>query len=136
LVRKLAAGPLPGAVAAVFAGPGEAERQMAAPVLEALPDAIDLRGTLTIPQAAACIQRCALYVGNDSGLMHLAAASGAPTIGLCGTTIDRADEMAPAGLHAAWARSDSPSMAALSVDDVYAACLRMLDLVAVPAATP
>jgi ADP-heptose:LPS heptosyltransferase len=126
LFRRLAAGPLPGAVAAVFAGPGEAERQMAAPVLEALPVAIDLRGTLTIPEAAACIQRGALYVGNDSGLMHLAAATGAATIGLCGTTIDRADEMAPAGLHAAWARSDSPSMEALSAEDVYAACLRML----------
>jgi ADP-heptose:LPS heptosyltransferase len=100
---------------------------MAAPLLEALPGADDLRGTLTIPEAAACIQRCAIYVGNDSGLMHLAAASGAPTIGLCGTTIDRADEMAPAGLHAAWARSDLPSMEALAVDDVYEACVRMLE---------
>ena len=127
LVRELETGKLPGAVAAVFAGPGEAERHMAAPLLEALPGAIDLRGTLSIAEAAACIQRCALYVGNDSGLMHLAAASGAPTIGLCGTTIDRADEMAPAGLRAAWARSDSPSMEALSVEDVYAACVRMLE---------
>src|SRR6185312_2206089 len=65
LFRLLADGPLPGAVPAVFAGPGEAERRMAAPVLELLPDAIDLRGTLTIPEAAAAIQRCALYVGND-----------------------------------------------------------------------
>jgi len=126
LFHRLADRELPHAVAAVFAGTGEAERLMAAPLLELLPGAVDLRGTLTIPEAAACIQRCALYVGNDSGLMHLAAASGAPTIGLCGTTIDRADEMAPAGLHAAWARSDLPSMDALSVDDVYGACLRML----------
>ena len=136
LLGRLAAGPLPGAVAAVFAGPGEAERQMAAPVLEALPDAIDLRGALTIPEVAACIQRCALYVGNDSGLMHLAAATGAPTIGLCGTTIDRADEMAPAGLRAAWARSKSPSMEALSVDAVFAACVRILDTVPERASTP
>jgi ADP-heptose:LPS heptosyltransferase len=126
LVRLLAEGPLPRAAAAVFAGPGEAERQMAAPVLAALPGAIDLRGTLAIPEVAACIQRCSLYVGNDSGLMHLAAASGAPTIGLCGTTIDRADEMAPAGKRAAWARSESPSMEALTVDAVYDACVRML----------
>jgi len=136
LVRRLADGPLPGAVPAVFAGPGEAERQMAAPLLELLPDAIDLRGTLTIPEAAACIQRCALYVGNDSGLMHLAAASGAPTVGLCGTTIDRADEMAPAGLHAAWARSATPSMDSLGVDEVYAACVQMLATVQAPGATP
>lgn len=126
LYHRLTAGKLPGAMPAVFAGPGAAERAMAAPLLEALPDAIDLCGKLTIPEAAACIQRCALYVGNDSGLMHLAAASGAPTIGLCGTTIDRADEMAPAGLRAAWARSDRPSMEALSVEDVYAACAGVL----------
>lgn len=131
LFRRLAEGPLPGAVAAVFAGPGEAERAMAAPLLAALPEAVDLCGVLTIPEAAACIQRCALYVGNDSGLMHLAAASGAPTIGLCGTTLDRADEMAPAGLRAAWARSDlarsdRATMESLSVEDVYAACVAMI----------
>lgn len=131
LFRRLAEGPLPGAVAAVFAGPGEAELAMAAPLLAALPEAVDLCGALTIPEAAACIQRCALYVGNDSGLMHLAAASGAPTIGLCGTTLDRADEMAPAGLRAAWARSDlarsdRATMESLSVEDVYAACVAMI----------
>jgi heptosyltransferase III len=125
--RALADGPLPGAVPVVFAAPGEAERRMAAPLLDALPGAIDLCGALTLPEAAACIQRCAIYIGNDSGLMHLAAASGAPTIGLCGTTIDRADEMAPAGPHAAWARADGPSMEALSVADVYTACVRMLE---------
>ena len=43
------------------------------------------------------------------------------------TTIDRADEMAPAGPHAAWARADRPSMEALSVTDVYTACVRMLE---------
>jgi len=131
LFRKLADGPLPGAIPAVFAGPGEAERLMAAPLLAALPGAIDLCGILSLPEAAACIQRCAIYVGNDSGLMHLAAASGAPTIGLCGTTMDRAKEMAPAGPHAAWALADSPSMETLSVETAYAACLQMLE----PAAT-
>ena len=32
----------------------------------------------------ACFERCDLYIGNDSGLMHLAAASGVPTLGLFG----------------------------------------------------
>ena len=127
LFHRLTANALPDAVPAVFAGPGLAERAMAGPLLDALPEAIDLCGAVSIAEAAACIQRCTLYVGNDSGLMHLAAASGTPTIGLCGATLDRADEMAPAGPHAAWARSDRPSMEALSVDDVYAACVRMLD---------
>jgi ADP-heptose:LPS heptosyltransferase len=132
LVRRLATEALPGALAAVFTGPSEAERALAAPLLMALPGAIDLRGTLTLTEVAACIQRCAVYVGNDSGLMHLAAACGTPTIGLCGTTIDRAEEMSPAGRHAAWALADGPSMAELSVDAAYDACLQMLQTVDLP----
>ena len=69
---------LPNARAAVFAGPGEAERAMAAPVLAALPGAVDLVGGLTLAEAAACLARCRLFIGNDSGLMHLAAAAGSP----------------------------------------------------------
>lgn len=126
LAGQLGEGPLPGLVPAVFAGPGEAEWQMAAPLLEALPGAIDLRGTLSIAEAAACIERCALFVGNDSGLMHLAAATGTPTVGLCGTTMDRADEMLPTGRRATWAMAPSASMESLSVEMAYAACIRIL----------
>lgn len=126
LFRILAAGRFAGAVAAVFAGPGEQERAMAEPLLAALPEAIDLCGKLTIPEAAACIQRCALYVGNDSGLTHLAAAAGTPTIGLCGATIDRAAEMVPAGRCADWALARGPIMAELSVEDALAAIDRLL----------
>jgi len=129
LFWKLASGPLPGAVPAVFGGPGEAERSVVAPLLAALPDAIDLCGSLALPEAAACLQRCAVYVGNDSGLMHLAAASGVPTVGLCGTTMDRAEEMAPAGRRATWALADGPSMESLSVETAYEACVWMLKAV-------
>lgn len=80
---------------AVFAGPGEAEAAIAAPVLAALPGAIDLRGVLSLPEIAACFRRVALFVGNDSGLMHLAAAAGAPTLGLFGPS--RVDEYGPSG---------------------------------------
>lgn len=79
----------------VLGGPGPEEAAMAAPVLEDLPGALDLVGRLTLPQAAAVLSRATLYVGNDSGLMHLAAAAGAPTLGLFGPT--RADEYGPAG---------------------------------------
>ena len=41
-----------------------------------------------IDEVGACFSRVRLYVGNDSGLMHLAAAAGAPTIGLFGPTAD------------------------------------------------
>ncbi len=126
LFERLSTGALPGAVPAVFAGPGAAERDMAAPALACLPGAIDLRGALSIPEVAAVIERCALYVGNDSGLMHLAAATGTPTVGLCGTTRDRAAEMAPAGVRATWAEAEHASMDALTVDAVEAACRSLL----------
>jgi ADP-heptose:LPS heptosyltransferase len=59
---------------------------MAAPLLTALPQAIDLVGALSLPEVAAVLQTASLFIGNDSGLMHLSAAAGAPTIGLFGPT--------------------------------------------------
>ncbi|HEX3348563.1 MAG TPA: glycosyltransferase family 9 protein [Acetobacteraceae bacterium] len=128
LLQCLRAGPLPGAAALVLGGPGPHERALADPVLAAIPGAIDLCGKLTIAETAACIQRARLYVGNDSGLMHLAAACGTPTIGLCGTTADRAVEMAPIGRRAAWALAPEPTMEALSVESAFEACVRLLEL--------
>lgn len=112
LFRALVAGPFPGAIAAVFAGPGPEERATAAPLLALLPDAIDLCGRLSLPEVAACFHRCAFFAGNDSGLMHLAAATGTPTLGLFGPTPHL--EYAPAGLRAAFVRSPTQEMADLT----------------------
>lgn len=95
LFEQLRATTLPGARAVIFAGPGEAEAALARPVLAALPEAIDLAGRLTLPEVAACLARLDLFIGNDSGLMHLAAAAGTPTLGLFGPS--PVDEYAPAG---------------------------------------
>jgi ADP-heptose:LPS heptosyltransferase len=78
------AGILPEARIAVFGGP--AEREAAAPLLDALPSerCIDLVGTIDLPTAFACLKRMSFYFGNDSGLMHIAAAAGIPTLGLFG----------------------------------------------------
>jgi ADP-heptose:LPS heptosyltransferase len=126
LYRRLAAGPLAGARAVVLAGPGAAERAMAAPVLHALPDALDLCGALALPEAAAVLARAALFVGNDSGLMHLAAAAGAPTLGLFGPTA--AAEYAPAGRRTAVAAARGAAMTDLAVDDAVAAATRLVAL--------
>lgn len=75
--------PLAGARVAVFGA--ECERPSAHPLLDALGGrGLDLMGTVDLATVHACIRRCALYIGNDSGLMHIAAASGTPTLGLFG----------------------------------------------------
>lgn len=86
LARRLtsAYGPLPGARVAVFAA--ENERAEAQAVIDSLPlhQRVDLVGRTNPLEAAAALERCALFVGNDSGLMHMAAALGVPTLGLFG----------------------------------------------------
>ncbi|HEY4135773.1 MAG TPA: glycosyltransferase family 9 protein [Alphaproteobacteria bacterium] len=108
LVERLTGpgGILPGARVAVFGGPGE--REAAQPVLDAIPDArrIDLVGTVDLLTAYAALRRCALYVGNDSGLMHMAAAAGIPTLGLFGPSRD--EHYAPWGEKAAVVRTAIP----------------------------
>lgn len=95
-------GILPGAKIALMGGPDERER--ARVLIEAIPDdrLIDLFGQ-DLPAAYASMKRCALYIGNDSGLMHLAAASGTPTLGLFGPTEDH--RYRPWGKNAAVART-------------------------------
>ncbi len=77
-------GVMPDAPVAVFAAPGEED--IARKVLKSVPkerqfDVIDRANPGT---AAAALARCDFYIGNDSGLMHCAAAAGVPTIGLFG----------------------------------------------------
>jgi heptosyltransferase-3 len=115
---------IPGAVAVVLGGPGAAERAMAEPLLAALPDALDLVGTLSLPEAAAVLRRAALFVGNDSGLMHLSAAAGASTIGLFGPT--DATTYRPAGRCAT--AVVAASMDAISVHQVVEAARNLLVL--------
>ena len=75
-----------GARIAIFGAPDE--RELAQPVIDALPNCIDLVGKLDLLTAYACLKRCSFYIGNDSALMHLAAASGIPTLGLFGPSLD------------------------------------------------
>ena len=48
-----------------------------------------------LPLLTAALAKTQLYIGNDSGLMHMAAAVGTPTVGLFGPT--RADHYSPWG---------------------------------------
>lgn len=96
-------GALPGARVAIFGGPEE--RMQANPVLRAVPRErrLDLVGKVDLLTAAAVLSRVSLYVGNDSGLMHMAAAVGAPTLGLFGPS--KTELYAPRGPQAAFVRT-------------------------------
>ncbi len=86
LARQLTGegGILAGARVALFGA--ESERPSLRPLIESVPAErrIDLIGKVDLSTLHACLKRASLYVGNDSGLMHIAAASGAPTLGLFG----------------------------------------------------
>jgi heptosyltransferase III len=99
-------GVLPGARVAVLAAGHE--RPQAQPVIEAIPDGrrIDLVGRTDLLTAAAVLRRCALFIGNDTGLMHIAAAAGAPTLGLFGPSPSR--QYAPWGPRAGFVASAEP----------------------------
>ncbi len=125
LFQRIAAERFPGAVPVVMGGPGATERAMAQPLLAALPGAVDLVGRLDIPVAAAILRRAALFVGNDSGLMHLAASAGAPTIGLFGPT--PAPEYAPSGRCSLAVVAATAAMDAIGIDAVVDAACHLLD---------
>jgi heptosyltransferase III len=132
-------GPLPGAPVAILAAAHE--RKQAEPVLAAIPEPrrLDFVGKLDLLAAAAVLRRCALFIGNDTGLMHMAAASGTPTLGLFGPS--PSTKYAPWGERTAWVGSADPPeamfgpgfdhrttdtlMDGLSVDSAEAAARRL-----------
>lgn len=100
LARRLTgtSGPLAGGRVAVFGAPED--RVRAAALFDALAPMrpIDLMGGVELLVAHECLRRTALFVGNDSGTMHLAAAAGVPTLGLFGPSKD--EHYRPWGPHA------------------------------------
>lgn len=93
LARRLVgqAGPLAGAQVALLGAPED--HSIVAEISDTL-DAdgvasVNLAGKLDVLACAALLERATLFVGNDSGLMHIAAAAGAPTLGLFGPSDER-----------------------------------------------
>ncbi|WP_339748659.1 glycosyltransferase family 9 protein [uncultured Maricaulis sp.] len=107
LVKRMTApgGAMAGARVVIFGGPGD--EAAAVPIHAALPDAglIDLTGKLGLMDVAACLQRVRLFIGNDSGLMHMAAAMQTPTLGLFGPSDER--RYGPYGTHCAIVRGQA-----------------------------
>ncbi|UCG11369.1 MAG: lipopolysaccharide heptosyltransferase II [Deltaproteobacteria bacterium] len=122
----------------LFGGPGEetlAERLSAA--MHHRP--ANLVGKTTVSAAMALINNCDLFLSNDSGLMHVAAALGVPQVALFGSTDpkktrplnERAVVVHPAQVECTpcfkpHCPQDLECMEAITVDEVYAAAERLL----------
>ncbi len=61
---------------------GREDREKGTRILNALNTGANAAGELNIRQAAAALRKCKIYLGNDTGTMHLAAAVGVPCVGI------------------------------------------------------
>ena len=100
---------------------------------------LDLAGQTSLKEAMALMSRCRVFVSNDSGLMHVAAALGVPTVAIFGST--NTLTTAPVGRRVAIVHKPVPCspclkqtcpadfrcMAMIGVDDVYDAARGLLE---------
>ncbi len=109
-------GVLAGAHIIIMGGPGE--QRLTQPIVGALPrkTTLDLTGSEHLLTIAEVMTRCNAVVANDSGLMHLAAASGAPTVGLFGPS--PVEIYAPWGCHTTAVTSMTRCIDDIAVDAV------------------
>jgi ADP-heptose:LPS heptosyltransferase len=90
---------------------GEAEAGLARSLQKDSPGAPVLK-ECGLPEVAAVLSQCRGYVGNDSGISHLAAAVGTPTVALFGPTDP--DVWGPRGRQVAILRAQPPTTAGLA----------------------
>lgn len=99
-------------------GPAEEERSPSSD----LPGQV-LSG-IALPVLAAALESCGLFIGNDSGISHLAAAVGAPTIALFGPTDRRI--WGPRGASVRVVGGPGSRMNEIAVDEVLLAAREII----------
>ncbi|MEK6802273.1 MAG: putative lipopolysaccharide heptosyltransferase III [Nitrospirota bacterium] len=97
-------------------------------------------GKFSLLQFASLVKRCALFVGNDGGAMHIASTMGTPVVALFGPTYPQ--RWGPRGgptqviykgldcracYHPTCLRGDESCMQQITVDEVFTASSRMLE---------
>ena len=104
-------GILPNARIAIFGR--DDERPLVLRIIESIPNerCIDLVGKINLIEVGACLERADFYIGNDSGLMHLAAAVGIPTLGLFGPSLEE--------LYAPWGKLGAAVRSDKSFDEIF-----------------
>jgi heptosyltransferase-2 len=80
------------------------------------------RGTLR--QVVSVIDRCSLFISNDTGIMHLASGLEVPLVALFGNT--NAYEWGPVGQNRVSIQSTTDNIDDISVNKVFEACCKLL----------
>lgn len=106
---------------------GEADSQIAKSLRAVAPESAVLNG-LELTGLAAVLSHCRGYVGNDSGITHIAAATGIPTVAIFGPTDPALWSPRGRNVTTVCANDCSPdSLATLAVDQVMdALCSSLL----------
>ena len=78
----------------------------------------------SIREVAAILAKVSLVVTNDTGIMHVAAAVGAPVLSLFGPT--EPEQWAPIGRYHRWLRGKEGDINNISVDEVLRTAREML----------
>ncbi|MBV9508996.1 MAG: glycosyltransferase family 9 protein [Caulobacteraceae bacterium] len=120
-------GPLAGGRLMIVGGPDDRDASYAVKLAVSRDRIVAEPGQLDLITTYACLKRARLFIGNDSGAMHMAAAAGAPTLGLFGPSDDRL--YAPWGPHARALRGPRDVETIRKADpDFNQALCHMLDL--------
>ena len=122
-----AEGPMKGGRLMVLGGPEDAK------LAKGLRDVVMRRQFINLTEGAdlltafACLKRARLFIGNDSGTMHLAADAGVPTLGLFGPSDEQL--YGPWGAHVRVARGPRSFEQIRAVDPGFGQALcHMMDL--------
>lgn len=102
---------------------GPSDTAAVAAVAARIPSALRWRASLVETMGVLAVAR--LVIANDTGMAHVAAATGTPTIVLFGPT--DAQRWRPPGEHVVVVQSASRSIADLAIDTVLCAALAVLD---------
>ncbi|HEV7645504.1 MAG TPA: glycosyltransferase family 9 protein [Pyrinomonadaceae bacterium] len=121
----------------IFGGPED--RDKGERILQKLGMGANAAGELSIREAAAALQQCKLYLGNDTGTMHLAAAVGVPCVAVF-AAIDYPGRWVPFGDNNVVLRKAVPCEGChspickfnhecleIGIEEVCQACINLLD---------
>ena len=107
----------------LLGGPSDAARCKAVDSHCPLP-CVNLAGQTGLLEATAILARATLFVGNDSGLGHLASAVGTPTLTLFGP--GQPERYRPWGEHAYWLTNAEKDLNRLSAEQVASEIRRIM----------